>query len=100
MTDLSKVENVVVMTDDYYGIKFPVPKAYISALTATEADKWEVLHSMGIPHDPDKTPLIAWRDAVADLNDVDRATFDPEQGGHLDLGFTDTYIRRFVFYLA
>jgi hypothetical protein len=62
--------------------------------------KWDALARLGIQRREDATPLVAWRDHVADSNGIDRALLDPAQGGVLDLMFASTAVRNFVFFLA
>lgn len=91
-----------ILTDDYYGYRFPVPSEYTGSFVASEDERWATLATIGITkrHDTD-TPLRAWRDAVAVESGLPEDTFQLENGGcALDLGFTDTYIRKFAFYLA
>ena len=90
----------VILHDDFYGYRMPVPREYTNDLVASLDEKWAVLESIGITRRDDATPLQAWRDAVADETGVPRAGLDPAQGGYLDLGFTPAYVRKFVFYLA
>ena len=90
----------VVLSDDYYGYRFPVPSEFTLDLFASNDDKWTVLESVGIARRDDATPLVAWRDAVADESGIPRAELDPAAGGYLDLGFTPAHIRQFVLYLA
>jgi hypothetical protein len=89
-----------VLTDDFYGYRMPIPSEFNASLLASEDDKWAVLASIGIERREGVSPLAAWRDAVADESGVPRADLDPAQGGHIDLGFTPSYIRKFVFFLA
>lgn len=90
----------VVLSDDYYGYRFPVPSEFVSDLFASVDAKWAVLESIGIARRDDVTPLVAWRDAVADETGLPREKLDPATGGYLDLGFTPAHIRHFVLYLA
>lgn len=90
----------IITTDDYYGFRMPVPSAFTLNLMASENDKWAVLESIGIPRREGVSPLAAWRDAVADESGLDRAALDPAQGGVFDTGFTRTYVRKWIFYLA
>lgn len=92
----------VVMTDDYYGYRFPVPSEYRNDFMASDDDKWRTLETIGISkrHGED-TPLRAWRDAVAVESGFSESEFDLQNGGRaLDTGFTDIYVRQFIFYLA
>lgn len=81
-----------ILSDDFYGYAIPVPDTYPNRPLATEDQKWSVLAAIGIERQSEVTPLQAWRNAVADLNGV-----TVEQ---LDLGFTPTYVRRFIWFLA
>ena len=90
----------VVVTDDFYGYRMPVPSGYTNDIMASEDDRWAVLASIGIERREGVSPLAAWRDAVADESGIPRADLDPAQGGRFDLGFTPSYIRTFVFFLA
>jgi hypothetical protein len=69
---------------------------------ATDEQKWKALAKLGIerPEDESTSPLAAWRDAMADENNIPRAELDPAQGGSLDLGFTSTAVRNWVWFLA
>jgi hypothetical protein len=98
--DTTETVERVVLTDDYYGYRMPVPSGYPFDLMASEDERWAVLESIGIERRDDQTPLQAWRDAVADETGIPRSRLDPKQGGALDLGFTPAYVRRFVLYLA
>jgi|GEM_PF-6382057 len=99
MSTTDTVERLV-LTDDYYGYRLPVPSSYAFDLMASEDERWATLATIGVDRTFGDTPLQAWRNAVADETGVDRAKLDPAQGGALDLGFTPTYVRRFVLYLA
>lgn len=96
----SKTPVRVLLTDDLYDHRYPVPDHYTSNMMATVDERWAVLESINIVRREDVTPLQAWRDAVADASGIARADLDPEQGGALDLGFSPAYVRKFVFYLA
>lgn len=100
MTLTANTTERVVVTDDYYGYRMPVPRTFTPDLLASDDDKWAVLESIGIPRRDDTTPLGAWRDAVADECGVARAELDPRRGGVFDLGFTPDYVRKFVWFLA
>lgn len=90
----------VIMSDDWYGYRMPVPSRFNSDFMASTDDKWAILESIGIAQREGVSPLAAWRDAVADETGVPRAGLDPAQGGAFDAGFTPAYVRQFVFYLA
>jgi len=90
----------VVVGDDYHGYRIPVPSEFTPNLMADLDERWAVLEGIGIERRDDVTPLVAWRDAVADETGVPRAELDPEQGGHLDMGFTPMYVRQFAMFLA
>jgi len=90
----------VIFTDIYYGYRYVVPTRYRNDFMATEDERWNVLASIGIERREDLSPLEAWRDAVADESGIDRARLDPQQGGALDLCFSETPVRKFVMYLA
>lgn len=90
----------VVVGDDFRGYRMPVPSEFTPDLMAGDDEKWTVLEGIGIPRRDDVTPLVAWRDAVADETGVPRAELDPEQGGVVDMGFTPSYVRKFVMFLA
>jgi hypothetical protein len=90
----------VVVGDDFYGYRMPVPSEFTPDPMADLDEKWSVLEGIGIPRRDETTPLRAWRDAVADETGVPRAQLDTEQGGVLDLGFTPMYVRTFVLFLA
>jgi hypothetical protein len=90
----------IVLGDDYYGFRMPVPSGFTDYLLASTDDKWAVLESIGITRRDDVSPLAAWRDAVADETGIPRAQLDPAQGGVFDIGFTPAYVRKFVFFLA
>ena len=62
--------------------------------------KWKLLAKLGIERRDDVSPLVAWRDHVADESEIPRAALDPEQGGCLDLMFATQAVRDFVFFLA
>ena len=89
-----------VVSDGYYGYRYPVPSEFTMDLMASLDDRWSVLESIGIERRDDTTPLRAWRDAVADETGVPRSELDPEQGGRMDLGFSPAYVSKFVLYLA
>ena len=89
----------VYRTDVYYGYRYPLPSRYSSSFFAEDEAKWQVLASIGIERTSD-TPLKSWRDAVADASGIERSKLDPEQGGALDLCFSETPVRQFVMYLA
>lgn len=89
-----------VVTDDYYGYQMPIPSTFFPSLFATEEAKWNVLKQLGITKEHGSTPLIAWRNAVADETGVERDSLDPKKGGALDLNFSPSYVRKFVFFLA
>jgi hypothetical protein len=78
----------------------PVPSTFTNNFFATADEKWAVLESIGIERRGDVTPLVAWRDAVADETGVDRAELVPQQGSYLDIGFTPMHVRKFVMVLA
>lgn len=99
MSTTDTVERLV-LTDDYYGYRMPVPSAYTFDLMADEDERWATLGTIGITREHGDTPLQAWRNAVADESGIPQADLDPRQGGALDLGFTPAYVRRFVLYLA
>jgi hypothetical protein len=90
----------LVMGDDYYGYRMPVPSRFSGDLLPSLDDRWAVLESIGIPRRDGVTPLAAWRDAVADETGVPRTELDPAQGGRFDGGFTPAHVRQFMFYLA
>lgn len=89
-----------VLSDDYYGYRFPVPSEFVNNLFASDDDKWAVLESIGIARRDDATPLVAWRDAVADESGIPREDLNPTTGRGLDLGFSPIHVRHFVLYLA
>jgi hypothetical protein len=62
--------------------------------------RWSLLAQLGIDRDDDVTPLVAWRNYVADSNGLDRAQLDPSQGGVLDLWDASTALRKFIWALA
>lgn len=86
----------VFLSDDYYGYILPVPPTYDLDLRATEDARFDTLATIGITREHGATPLQAWRNAVADINALDRAVLVR----NLDLNFAPTYVRKFVFYLA
>lgn len=90
----------VIVHDDYYPYRYPLPSQWRNDLMASDGTKWRVLASIGIAkrHDND-TPLRAWRDAVAEASGIPEG-FDPAAGRALDLGFSPAVVRDFVFYLA
>ena len=90
----------VVLSDDYHGYRFPVPSEFVNDFFASDDVKWSVLEAIGITRRDDVSPLVAWRDAVADETGVPRDQLDPAAGGYLDLGFSPTHVRSFVLYLA
>ncbi len=90
----------VILNDDYYGYRMPVPSEFTMDLMASLDERWAVLESIGITRDMGDTPLIAWRNAVADETGVPRDRLDPTKGGVLDMGFTPAYVRKFVMYLS
>jgi hypothetical protein len=90
----------VILGDDYYGYRMPVPSSFTGDPTASLDDRWAVLESIGITRRDDVSPLAAWRDAVADETGIPRAQLNPAQGGVFDTGFTPAYVRRFMFYLS
>jgi hypothetical protein len=102
MSEPQEQEDVrrVVVSDGFKGYRLPVPSTFNNNFLADLDERWAVLESIGIPRRDDTTPLRAWRDAVADETGVPRAQLDPEQGGALDLGFSDIYVRKFVNFLA
>lgn len=90
----------VILGDDYYGYRFPVPSRYSNDFMAPEDTKWAILASIGIERREGITPLVAWRDAVADESGRPREELNPQTGRGLDLGFSPTYVRQWAFYLA
>lgn len=90
----------MLVTDDYYGYRIPVPSEFVNEFFATDDDKWAVLASIGIERRDNVSPLAAWRDAIADESGIEREMLDPAKGGHFDYGFTPAYVRTFIFYLA
>jgi hypothetical protein len=90
----------IILTDDYYGYRMPVPSSFDNDMLASEDERWAVLESIGIPRRAGVSPLAAWRDAVADESGIPRAVLDPAQGGALDMGFTPAYARKLVTFLA
>jgi len=100
MTESTAQGNRVILTDDYYGYRMPVPREYTNDFLATEDEKWATLAGIGIERREGISPLAAWRDAVADESGLPRAELDPAQGGRFDAGFTPAYVRTWIFYLA
>lgn len=98
MSDTSTVTRVI-LTDDYYPYRYPVPSTFTNDFMASDDDKWAVLESIGIERRTDATPLVAWRDAVAVESGI-KEGFDPSRGRPLDTGFSPAYVRKFIFYLA
>jgi hypothetical protein len=90
----------VILGDDYYPYRYPVPSEYTSDFMASEDERWAVLESIGIERRDDETLLGAWRDAVADESGIPREKLNPRTGRGLDLGFSPAYVRKFAFYLA
>jgi hypothetical protein len=90
----------VIVTDDYYPYRYPLPARYNADIMASETERWATLADIGIAsRGPDDTPLKAWRDAVAVASGIGDG-FDPADGRPLDLGFSPMAVRQFVFYLA
>lgn len=83
----------------YIPISDPFAGVFMSREAELEA-KWIMLAQLGIERRDDATPLVAWRDAIADQNGIPRADLDPQQGGCLDLWDASTELRNFVFFLA
>lgn len=93
----------VILTDDYYPYRYPMPSTYKHNIMASEDEQWATLATIGISrrHEAD-TPLRAWRDTVAVLSDLAPDYFQLEKptGKPLDLGFSPAPVRSFAFYLA
>jgi len=93
-------DNRVILLDSYYGYRYLVPNEYQLNIMADENERWATLATIGIERREDRTPLQAWRDAVADESGLSRESLNPETGRGLDLAFSPAYVREFVFYLA
>lgn len=72
-------------------------------ILASEETKWKAVTALGIarPDDPDITPLQAWVDAMLRENGIEpEVPRKPLVHYGVDLGFSETGLRRWIWFVS